>query len=108
VLQRPVESGQYTSAAFADACAKAGVTRSMSAIGSSADNALAGSFNATLKRETLPGAKHWATARQARFDTFRWASRYNTRRRHSRLGQRSPIAFEATFDEPSTILPEAA
>ncbi|WP_189967338.1 hypothetical protein [Streptomyces violascens] len=34
-------SASYTSVAFADACAKAGVTRSMSAVGSSADNALA-------------------------------------------------------------------
>jgi transposase InsO family protein len=40
---------QYTSAAFADACRQAGVRQSMSAIGSSADNALAESFNATFK-----------------------------------------------------------
>ncbi|GAA0906470.1 hypothetical protein GCM10009574_098820 [Streptomyces asiaticus] len=44
---------QYTSRAFADACRQAGVRQSMSAIGSSADNALAESFNATFKRETL-------------------------------------------------------
>ncbi|MGX8904682.1 IS3 family transposase [Streptomyces netropsis] len=99
---------RYTSGIFADACAKAGVTRSMSAVGGSADNALAESFNATLKRETLQGAKHRATARQARLGTFRWAGRYNTRRRHSRLGQRSPIAFEAALGEPSVNLPEAA
>jgi transposase InsO family protein len=40
---------QYTSRAFADACATAGVRQSMSAIGSSADNAAAESFNATFK-----------------------------------------------------------
>jgi transposase InsO family protein len=99
---------QYTSAAFADACRRAGVTRSMSAVGSSADNALAESFNASLKRETLQGAKHWTTARQARLDTVRWAGRYNTRRRHSRLGQRSPITYENTFHTTSTTLTEAA
>ncbi|GAA1182585.1 hypothetical protein GCM10009578_024790 [Streptomyces rhizosphaericus] len=44
---------QCTSRAFADACRQAGVRQSMSAIGSSADNALAESFNATFKRETL-------------------------------------------------------
>ncbi|MYX56847.1 IS3 family transposase, partial [Streptomyces sp. SID8382] len=48
---------QYTSRAFADACRQAGVRQSMSAIGSSADNALAESFNATFKRETLQGRK---------------------------------------------------
>ena len=35
----------------------AGVRQSMSAVGSSADNALAESFNATFKRETLQGRK---------------------------------------------------
>ncbi|MFJ8313296.1 MULTISPECIES: IS3 family transposase [unclassified Streptomyces] len=99
---------QYTSAAFAEACRSAGVKRSMSAVGSSADNAAAESFNASLKRETLQGAKAWPTARQARLDTFRWAGRYNTRRRHSRLGQRSPISYETTLDEPSTTLTQAA
>ena len=49
---------QYTSRAFADACGQTGVRQSMSAIGSSADNALAESFNATFKRETLQGRKH--------------------------------------------------
>ncbi|GAA2964253.1 hypothetical protein GCM10010518_58600 [Kitasatospora cinereorecta] len=85
---------QYTSRAFAEACRSAGVRRSMSAVGSSADNALAESFNATFKRETLQGRKSWPDERQARLDAFRWLHRYNTRRRHSHLGQRSPIAYE--------------
>ena len=46
---------QYTSKDFAQLCASLGVTQSMGAVGTSADNALAESFNATLKRETLPG-----------------------------------------------------
>jgi transposase InsO family protein len=44
--------GQYTSKDFAAACKTAGVRQSMSAVGSSADNALAESFNASFKRET--------------------------------------------------------
>lgn len=99
---------QYTSRAFADACRKAGVRQSMSAIGSSADNALAESFNATFKRETLQGRKHWSSEHEARLDTFRWLHRYNTRRRHSHLGQRSPIAYEAALDTTSTTLAQAA
>ena len=47
---------QYSSKAFAQLCAELGVTQSMGAVGTSADNALAESFNATLKRETLHGA----------------------------------------------------
>ncbi len=87
---------QYTSRAFADACRLAGVRQSMSAVGSSADNAAAESFNATFKRETLKERKGWSSEREAPLDAFRWLSRYNTRRRHSRLGQRSPIAYDPT------------
>ncbi len=47
---------QYGARAFADACRAAGVTRSMGAVGSSADNAAAESLNASFTRETLQGA----------------------------------------------------
>ncbi|RPK54428.1 hypothetical protein EES42_42985 [Streptomyces sp. ADI95-17] len=80
----------------------------MSAVGSSADNAAAESFNATFKRETLKGRKGWSNEREARLDAFRWLSRYNTRRRHSRLGQRSPITYENTFHSTATTLTRAA
>ncbi|MDI6521842.1 IS3 family transposase [Streptomyces coelicoflavus] len=98
---------QYTSRAFAQACRSAGVRRSMSAAGSSADNALAESFNVTFKRETLQGRKSWPNEREARLDAFRWLHRYNTRRRHSRLGQRSPIAFEDALQLTPTTLAQA-
>lgn len=80
----------------------------MSAVGSSADNALAESFNATCKRETLQGRNAWADEREARLDLFHWLHRYNTRRRHSSLGQRSPIAYETALDTTSTTLAPAA
>lgn len=99
---------QYCSRAFADACREAGVTQSMGAIGSSADNALAESFNATCKRETLQGRRAWDTEREAHLDLFRRLHRYNTVRRHSRLGHRSPIAYERTLRTTSTTLAEAA
>ncbi|MDT0421063.1 IS3 family transposase [Streptomyces evansiae] len=99
---------QYTSRSFAEACRSAGVRRSMSAVGSSADNALAESFNATFKRETLQGRKSWPTEREARLDAFRWLHRYNTRRRHSRLGQRPPITFENALRHTPTTLAQAA
>ncbi|MET7345513.1 IS3 family transposase [Streptomyces sp. NPDC087866] len=99
---------QYTSRIFAEACRSAGVRQSMIAVGSSADNALAESFNAAFKRETLQGRKSWPTEREARLDAFRWLNRYNTRRRHSRLGQRSPIAFEDALHCTPTTLAQAA
>ena len=85
---------QYASRAFAEACRQAGVVQSMGGVGSSADNAAAESLNAAFKRETLQGAGWWNSERDARLAAFGWLHSYNTRRRHSVLGQRSPIAYE--------------
>ncbi|TYC20020.1 IS3 family transposase [Micromonospora sp. MP36] len=99
---------QYTSRAFAAECQAAGVRQSMSAVGSSADNAAAESFNATLKRETLQGRRAFTDEREARLTTFRWMHRYNTLRRHSRLGQQPPITYEkSTRPAPATLAPAA-
>jgi transposase InsO family protein len=97
---------QYTSKDYANLCAELGVRLSMGAVGSSADNALAESFNATLKRETLHGAARWATARDARLAVFKWITRYNTRRRHSYCGQLSPVTYENTA-HAATLQPAA-
>ncbi|AFR08210.1 integrase core domain protein [Nocardiopsis alba ATCC BAA-2165] len=87
---------QYTSAAFARVCEQLGVVQSMGAVGSSADNAAAESFNASLKRETLEGKglKRWKSVKHARLAVFAWINRYNTRRRHSANGQLSPLIYE--------------
>ena len=98
---------QYTSRAFAGPCHRAGVLQSMSAVGSSADNAAAERFNATFESETLKGRKGWSSEREARLDASRWLHRYNTRRRHARLGHRSPIAYETAAATASTTLTEA-
>ncbi len=102
MLQRPLEPGQYCSREFEEACRRLHVTRSRGAVGTSADNAAAESFNATLKRETLRGSPRWACARDARLAVFRWITRYNTRRRHSALGQMSPVSYEKTAGSIAT------
>ena len=73
----------YTSQAVRDHCAQLGVRESMGAVGTSADNALAESFNATLKREVLRDRKVFGNPIICRQEVFRWCMRYNTRRRHS-------------------------
>lgn len=93
---------QYTSREFAELCAQLGVRQSMGAVGSSADNAVAEAFNATLKRETLQGARRWPSAREARLAVFKWITRYNTRRRHSTLAHLSPIDYEQRSDRLRT------
>ena len=69
----------------------------MGAVGTSADNALAESFNASLKREVLHDAHCWADEATYRREVFRWLTRYNTRRRHSWCRYQTPIAFESTL-----------
>jgi transposase InsO family protein len=103
-LQPPVEPRQYTSKDFVELCAGLGVTQSMGAVGTSADNALAEAFNATLKRELLQGAVAWPDELTCRREIFRWATRYNTRRRHSWCGQQAPNTYE---QQTAATLPQA-
>ncbi|TGD08365.1 hypothetical protein EB836_17705 [Brevibacterium sp. S111] len=88
---------QYTSSSFQAMCRRFGVVQSMGRVGSSADNALAESVNAALKRETLQGAKRWVSDLECRREVFRWLVRYNSRRRHSSLGYRAPVDFEVDY-----------
>ena len=97
---------QYTSTDFATVCRDLGVTQSMGAVGTSADNALAESFNAALKREVLQDHSQWVDAGTCRRQVFRWLARYNTTRRHSHCRYLSPATYERTRT-PAT-LPEAA
>jgi transposase InsO family protein len=97
---------RYTSTDFASLCEKLGVTQSMGGVGSSADNALAESFNASLKREVLQDRSNWPDAGTCRREVFRWLVRYNLTRRHSRCRYSSPATYEK--NRAPTTLPEAA
>ena len=93
MLQRPIESTQYTALAFGQRCAAMGVRPSRGAVGSAYDNAMAESFFATLECELLD-RRCFHTQAEARVAIFRsiegW---YNPHRRHSALGNRSPIRY---------------
>ena len=85
----------YTSKDYAQLCARPrghpvhGCRRHVSA-----DNALAESFNATLKREVLQDAACWPDELTCRRQVFRWLTRYNTNRRHSWCRYQSPTTYE--------------
>jgi transposase InsO family protein len=95
----------YTSKDYAKLCMKLGVTQSMGAVGTSADNALAESFNAALKREVLQDTACWADELACRRQVFRWLTRYNTKRRHSWCAYQSPNTYEKSS---TATLPTAA
>ena len=92
----------YCSADYARLCAQLGVSRSMGRVGTSADNALAESFNATMKREVLAGRAAWPDVVTCRREVFAWVTRYNTRRRHSACGYLAPATYEQTTSTTST------
>ena len=94
MLRRPVESAQYTSIAFGNRCKEMNVRPSMGTVGDAYDNAMAESFFATLECELIARRK-WETKTRARMEIFTWIETwYNPHRRHSGLGQMSPINFE--------------
>lgn len=87
----------YTSRDYARLCARLKVTQSMGAVGTSADNALAESFNAILKCEVLQDENVWTDEATCRRQVFRWIVRYNNRRRHSWCRYQSPSAYESHY-----------
>ena len=87
-------SAQYTSLLFRQHCDSQGVLRSRGKVGTSADNALAESFHASLKRELLGSNGKFADKAAARAEVFSWLNWYNLKSRHSSLQYRSPIEHE--------------
>jgi putative transposase len=94
VIHHSDQGTQYTSIAFGLRCKEAKVRPSMGSVGDAYDNAMCESFFATLETELIERKRfrNQAEARMAVFDFIEaW---YNPRRRHSALGQMSPINYE--------------
>ena len=90
---------QYTSLAYQQMLAAAGIQPSMSRVAQPYDNAVMESFFATLKEERLH-TERYATHRQAEAAIFEYIeSFYNCTRLHSTNGYKSPNALERTYQE---------
>jgi putative transposase len=86
---------QYGSTPFRKALAKAGLRQSMSARANPYDNAWTESFIGTLKHEMLQGGC-FENAGDARTEIFEYIEGYyNTHRKHSSIGYKTPNQFEA-------------
>jgi transposase InsO family protein len=94
VIMHTDQGGEYTGAAFAQACRRAGIRQSMGRTGSALDNAVAESFNSTLEFELL-ARNRFSTRAQARAAVAGWIEEYNTTRRHSTAGMLAPAVYEA-------------
>src|SRR6195952_5694859 len=94
---------QFTSGEVADKCRQSGLRQSVGRTGVCWDNACSESFWSIFKQEYY--YRHtFATRAELYLAIDEWMVYYNNRRRHSSIGQCSPIGFEAMI----TKLPEAA
>jgi putative transposase len=89
---------QYGSGEYRSLLSRAGAVQSMSARANPYHNAWTESFMGTLKGEMLQGGC-FADEQDARTEIFAFIEAYyNTRRKHSSLGYRSPDQFEADLN----------
>ena len=94
VIHHSDHGSQYTSLAFGKRCEELGVRPSMGSVGDAYDNAMAESFFATLECELL-NRRRFKTQVEARHAIFRFIEGwYNPHRRHSSLGNISPVSYE--------------
>jgi transposase InsO family protein len=99
---------QYASEQISKFATDNGITRSMGLTGICWDNAMAESFFATLKTEFYY-RRVWPTKARAKLDVGAWIEdRYNRRRRHSSIGQISPVAFEMQYSTQTAADQKAA
>ena len=99
VIHHSDQGSQYTSLTFGKRCRDAGIALSMGSVGDCYDNAMAESFFASLECELLDQSSFRNHA-EARAELFRYIEGwYNTHRRHSAIGHRSPVNFEKTYRE---------
>lgn len=88
------QGSQFGSDDFTRWCKENRLVPSMSRRGNCYDNAVAESFFSSLKKEQIK-RRIYATRTEAKSDIFDYIEGfYNRTRRHSHLGQLSPLAFE--------------
>jgi putative transposase len=110
VIHHSDQGSQYTSIEFGKRCREQGVSPSMGSVGDCYDNAMCESFFATLECELLDRTRFEdrTEAELAVFDFIEGF--YNTRRRHSAIGNLAPAVFErnAQHSERSTPPPRSS
>jgi putative transposase len=97
VLLPPVEPGQYTSIAFTERLAEAGVDASVGTVGDAFDNALAETVIGLYKTELINRHKPWRAPADIERETLHYVHWFN----HDRLlevnGDIPPIELEQAY-----------
>lgn len=106
VIHHSDQGTLYTSIAFGQQCREAEVQRSMGSVGDAYDDALCESFFASLECELIDrySPRTFPHGRREVFDYIEgW---YTPHRRHSALGDESPISYEKSrlaATEPNSL-----
>jgi putative transposase len=93
---------QYTSIAFTDRLAQAGIAPSIGTVADAYDNALAESTIGLFKTELIDRNKPWKTFTDVEFATAEWIDWYNHHRIHGALGHTTPAEYEAAYHHRRT------
>ena len=93
VIMHTDQGSEYTADLFRAACQRLRISQSMGRPGSALDNAVIESWHSTLEWE-LRSLRTFAAKAEARTAVAAWIEEYNTSRKHSALGMRSPVACE--------------
>jgi putative transposase len=98
---------QYTSIAFTERLAAAGVSASVGTVGDAYDNALAESVIGLFKTELIKPRGPWKNAGQVESATLDYVDWFNHRRLHETCGDIPPAELEAAYYSHNTSLAEA-
>jgi putative transposase len=107
VLRRSIEPSQYTSIAFTERLAAAGIDASVGAVGDALDNALAESVIGLFKTELIRRRGPWCAVQHVETATLAWVDWFNRHRLLEVNGDLPPIELEQAHYRHTTGLTEA-
>jgi putative transposase len=99
---------QYTSVAFTERLAAAGVSASVGTVGDAYDNALAESVIGLFKTELIKPRGPWHTAEQVEIATLEYVDWFNYRRLYEACGDIPPAELEAAYYSHNNDLAEVS
>lgn len=98
---------QYTSIAFTERLAEAGIDPSVGSVGDAYDNALAETVIGLFKTELIKPRGPWRTVGQVEIATLEYIDWFNHRRLFQACGDTSPVELEAAHYRQHAALTEA-
>jgi putative transposase len=98
---------QYTSIAFTERLAEAGIDPSVGSVGDAYDNALAESVIGLFKTELIRPGGPWHTVEQVEIATLDYVDWFNHRRLYEACGDIPPAELEAAHYRHHAVLAEA-